>query len=139
MSTELDITHDRRCEAVVPGLQGRSMMGCRCRLRVLARRLTLECGTAAAVSDEAVAMAALSPGELVQDVMRRSMRKLFDAVADAGRLPVLPTLHLISEHDRYLDGTLFRWVVLTVPLGTPMSDSLLEVANDWMRARGLRT
>lgn len=134
MSTELDINHDRRCEVA-----NIFRLTCRCAERRAMRALTLECGTAAAVSDEAVAMAALSPGELVQDVMRRSMRKLFDAVADAGRLPVLSTLHLISEHDQYLDGTMFKWVVLTVPLGTPMSDSLLEVAVDWMRARGLRT
>lgn len=136
MSIELDIAHDRRCErARTPAYR----LTCRCAERRAARALTRECGNAAAVSDEAVVMAALTPGDLVEQLMRRSMRKLFDAVADAGRVPILPTLHLISEHDRDLDGTLFRFVVLTVPEGTPVSESLLEVADDWMQARGLRS
>lgn len=136
MTTELDtLKHDRRCEQFGTLNKGRP---CRCAERRALRKLTLECGNAAAISDEAVVMAALSPGELIEQVMRRSMRKLFDAVAEAQRAPILPTLHLVSEHDRDLDGTLFRFVVLTVPEGTPISDTLLEVADDWMRQRGLR-
>lgn len=136
MTVELEIAHDRRCErANTPSYR----LTCRCAERRAVRALTRECGNAAAVSDEAVVMAALTPGMLVEEVMRRSMRALFDTVAAAERLPILSTLHLVSEHDQWLEGTTFRFVVLTVPVGTPMSKSLLEVADDWMRARGLRS
>lgn len=127
--------HDRRCErANTPAYR----LTCRCAERRAARALTLECGNAAAMSDESVAMAAVKPALMVEELMRRSMAALLRTVADAGRVPILSTLHLISEHDRWLEGTTFRFAVLTVPEGTPASESLLEVADDWMRARGLR-
>lgn len=129
--------HDFRCER--RPLDGATMIGsCRCAARAAVRTVTLECGTASAMSAEAQIMAAVNVNTMLESLMRDMFASLFGRVRDAGRVPVLSTLHLVGEHDRWLDGDTVKLAVMTVPEGTPMTEALLEVAEDWMRARGLR-
>lgn len=132
-----DLTmHDRLCEGANTSAH---RLSCRCADRHRVRSLFLECGTAAAMTSEAQEHAAINVGMMLEDVMRTMTASLLGRVREAGRIPVLSTLHLVGEHDAFLEGDTLRFVVATVPEGvSPSSSSVLEVADEWMRARGLR-
>lgn len=134
MNLDPNLNHDRRCEQ--PDVLVEERGRCRCAARAAAKALTLECGTATAIGHEATTYGHI--GDIITDTLDRSTRKLMAAVSAQQRVPLPMTLHLISTNDPYLDASTLRLAVLTVPHGTTLDDSLLEVADDWMRAQGLR-
>jgi hypothetical protein len=127
------VVHDRRCEVANTSAY---RLTCRCGQRAAAKALCVETGNAYAISNESLDRGDV--GEQIARTLERLTRNLMHAVTEAGRVPVPSTVHLVSEGDSILDAVSMRLVALTVPDGTPLTDSLLEVADDWMRARGLR-
>ena len=134
-SLEPLLVHDRRCERANTSAY---RLTCRCADRAAMRKLTLECGTASSMSAEVQANSIINVNDLVAERLRRMTASLAGRVRNAGRVPLLSTMHLIGEYDQGLECDTMRLVVLTVPEGTPLTESLAEVADDWMRARGLR-
>ena len=78
-------------------------------------------------------------GDVIEKMLHRMTHELVERVRAEGRTPVLSTLHLVGEHNRMMDADELKLAVLTVPEGvSPVSPLVLELADDWMRARGLR-
>lgn len=134
MSVIDGIKHDRRCEQadVLVEEPGR----CRCRQRAEVRAFCREVGNAQAISYESTARGPVA--DILDAAVSKSMRSLMTKVTEAQRIPLPMTMHVVSESDAFMDATVMRLVVLTVPTGTELDDDLLNVADDWMRARGLR-
>lgn len=124
--------HDRRCEAVVPGLQGRSMMGCRCGRRNEVRTLAVEMGTAGSVSDETLRMAGLPPFETMRYTIDRLMSATLRQLDEHRRELIPSSMMVTTEHDRIIDGVTIRVEVLALPFGSLQDDAVLEVAADWV-------
>lgn len=127
------VAHDRRCER---GNTAAHRLTCRCAARAEARKLCVESGNASFISAESLARGNVA--EQLTYQLEWSTRVLMRAISDAGRVPMPSTLHLVSDTDVSLDATSMRLVVLTVPEGTVLTESLAEVAEDWMRSRRLR-
>lgn len=128
--------HDRRCEQANT-LAHRLI--CRCADRAAARAVMLEVGNASAISNEAQEHAAINVNVLLEDMLRSMVASLTQRVRAEGRVPVLSTLHLVGEQDAFMESDAIKLACLTVPEGvSPVSRFVLEVADDWMRARGLR-
>lgn len=128
--------HDRRCEREnTPAYR----LTCCCAERAATRALMLEVGNASAISNETQERAAINVNVLLEDTLRSMVAGLTQRVRAEGRTPVLSTLHLVGEQDAFMESDAIKLVCLTVPEGvSPVSRFVLEVADDWMRARGLR-
>lgn len=137
MSDTTPITHSHRhCEAGDPDY---ATSACRCDERAALRAVALECSNASAMSSETQEHAAINVNVLLEDMMRSMVAGLTQRVRAEGRVPILSTLHLIGQHDVRMEADAVKLAVLTVPEGvSPVSPLVLEVADDWMRARGLR-
>jgi hypothetical protein len=112
---------------------------CHCAERAATRALMLEVSNASAMSNETQEHAAINVNVLLEDMMRTMVASLTQRVRAEGRTPVLSTLHLVGEQDAFMESDTIKLACLTVPEGvSPVSKFVLEVADDWMRARGLR-
>lgn len=143
MTAELaPITHDHRCEQDLEGKTTADRKGdaqrCGCLARREAKRHATQYGQLITVSDYEVAREH-HVGMVIDEAVHRGIRSLLTAVAQAGRVPLITTLHIVGQNPPAYNATAdIKFAVLTVPSGAVIDTAMLEVADDWMSARGLR-